>query len=220
MHKARPGTNSISPEGELWPHLANEFRENEMNRNGISVETIGSWRENEVAPDRAKRAVPPPPDVIRREPPHKTSDVRSGNFWNAMPSQLREIQILGALTVDVNVIIFGQTRSPFGDMALCAVTLVDERRNDRENLLGGRLRHLWRNLHRFAPALQHQERLGARPLKKEIARRIFDGEQLLMTLNPLLSGLRCGGAAVIVRADATCAGVRFRATMPPIRRAL
>ena len=94
MDQARPGAHGISREAQLRPHLPNEFRENDMNRNGVGVETIGSRREHQIVPDFAKRAVPPSPNVIGREPPHKIPEMRSRKFRNPMPGQLCEVQIL------------------------------------------------------------------------------------------------------------------------------
>jgi len=58
--------------------------------------------------------------------------VRSGELGDAMPDNLRKIEVFDFLAINVDLKFAGELGDPFDYNALGSVTLVEERRNDRQ----------------------------------------------------------------------------------------
>src|SRR5580704_11511907 len=133
VNETRPGANGISPEFEFRAHPAHEFGEDDVHGNRVGIETIGSRSENEIVANSSEGAIPPARNAIGCEPPGEIEKVRARNFWDAMPGEGREVHILDALAVNMDVEVASEARNPFDDHAFCAVAFIKERRNDGED---------------------------------------------------------------------------------------
>ena len=74
--------------------------EQNVNGDGICIQTIDSWRINHVWNDAAA-TIEPAPKVIGYKPPQISEQVRAGQSRNSMPNHPAEVDILYAHAVDV-----------------------------------------------------------------------------------------------------------------------
>src|SRR4029077_5047830 len=115
-------------------------------------------------PQAAESAIPAAPQTVCHYPPDEIEEMRAWDFRNAMPYELRQIEILQMLAINMNLVRAGELRNPFHHPPLCTMAFVQKRGNDGEPRPMQRLAHaLQPDLHDFAPARQHQPAPQARP---------------------------------------------------------
>jgi hypothetical protein len=98
-----------------------------MNGHRVRIEAVHARTEYDVIFEATDAPVPAARDSVRREPPQIVSEVRARKLWNSMPGYLRQIQIVHALAVDVDLKFFRQLRNPLHHPPLGSVPLVEER---------------------------------------------------------------------------------------------
>ena len=158
MHKAWPEPKGIISELQFRFDLPLKLGKDDMDRNGISVETIRARREDKVGIQATEMAVPPAPQVVRAKPPQEIREVWRRNFGDPVELDSCEIDIFYSLAVQVDFEILVKPGDPLSHAALGAVALINEWGYDREARLAHEIcSRSQPHIHRLAPALKNEE---------------------------------------------------------------
>src|SRR5438309_11872252 len=106
-----------------------------MDRDRLGVQAVDPGRVEEVVFHTANPLVPPPPQMVGREPPQIPHQARPRHWRHAVPydpSSASHVDVFDPLAVEVHLVAV-VTRKPldlFGDAALGAVTFVEAARDE------------------------------------------------------------------------------------------
>ena len=131
---------------ELRTHASVELMKNDVNDNGISVQTVDPRRIGKVGPSLCTPAVTPATQLIRGKPPQELHYVRSPNFGNLMPLDAAHrsprsartfnhvVHVFDTLGIKMNfpVELRGEALDLLHDAKFCSMTSVEKGRNDSE----------------------------------------------------------------------------------------
>ena len=111
-----------------------------MNKDNIGIQTVNSWRNDQVEPKSVNPAIPRAENPIQQEPGEKSQEMRAGNGRNSMPKDgagilrawaggLRQREIFNTLGIEMNLTMFvaREALELFGKRALGAMPAIDER---------------------------------------------------------------------------------------------
>src|SRR5579862_3609834 len=142
VKQARPEVNGIARKTQLVANAAQKLGKNDVDGDGIRIETIRARAEDDIVTQSADSAIPSAVNLVGSEPPEKVEEVRPRQFGNAMPGEKLRIEILHILAVNVDIEFGGQLRDPFDDDAFGAVALIKKRRNNGHSRFRFRLVHV------------------------------------------------------------------------------
>jgi hypothetical protein len=126
--------------GKAFASQFAEAMEERMNNDDIGIQTVNSWREDEVEPKSMDPAIPRAENPIHQEPGEKlqkmgTRDGRNftpeggpGIFW-AWPGWFGQREIFNALSIKMNLTMLAprEALEQFGKRALSAMPAINER---------------------------------------------------------------------------------------------
>ena len=134
MQKQRPRAHGVSPKAQSVSNLTVKLRKHDVHRNNVSIQAVDSRRIGQVKTEVMELPVPPPPQVIGDEPPAVRQQVRTGQRGHPMPSDSAKVDVLHAVTVNMDLIIARQPLHLLGHTPLRSMSLVQEWRNHRDAL--------------------------------------------------------------------------------------
>jgi hypothetical protein len=132
MEKSRPSARAIPRKFELGSNAPEKFSKNNVHGDRIGIQAVDPGAESKVVGQASETTIPSTPQVISGKPPDEVENVWPTKSWDAMPGNLRWVQVFDALAVDVNVKLAGDLRYPLDHDPLRPVALVQERRNNCE----------------------------------------------------------------------------------------
>jgi len=117
-----------------------EAMEERVNNDNIGIQTINSWRKNQVEPQPMGPAIPRTAERIQKKPGDKLQEMGAGDGRNFAPEdrsgllrerdpRLSKREALNALGVEMNfaMVLAGETLEQFGERALGTMAAVNER---------------------------------------------------------------------------------------------
>jgi len=117
-----------------------EAMEMNVNDDHVSVETIDSWRQDEIKVKPVYPSIPSAANAVQKKPGEKLEEMRAGNRGNLVPEndpgrlrtrglERNDRQVFHALGVEVDfaMLVARETLEEFGERALCAMAPVHER---------------------------------------------------------------------------------------------
>jgi hypothetical protein len=103
MDQDRPRPYAVRSQLQLRRDSPEELRKDDVNGNGVSIQTIHSWTEDHVAAQPSHAPIPPTADVVRGKPPQIIEKMGPTNLRYSVPYVPRTVQILYALAIDMKL---------------------------------------------------------------------------------------------------------------------